>query len=106
MNEEKQIEEIALVLGLTESKDKSTLTKQWLANQVNKLIDRDFSRLISILYRVDVSEKKLRALLEQHPGTDAGLIIADLLIERQTEKNKSREKNKQEEKDIDENEKW
>lgn len=57
-----------------------------LAMYVNHLLLQDFNRLVSLLYRVDVNEKKLKDLLQQYPGTDAALIIADLLIRRQEEK--------------------
>ena len=40
-----------------------------------------FSKLISILYRVDVSEPKLKSLLKENPNINAGLLIADLMIE-------------------------
>ncbi len=107
MDEENQIREIAIGLGLTETHDNTSVTREWLAKQVNDLLDRDFPRLISILYRVDVSESKLRELLNLHPDTDAGLIIADLLIARQTEKIKSKEKNKPRgNESIDENDRW
>jgi hypothetical protein len=62
-----------------------------LAGFVNGLIQKDFQRLVSILYRVDVSETRLKQLLRQQPGEDAGRIIANLLIERQLEKIKTRQ---------------
>ena len=77
-----------------------------LAVYVNKLIQTDFHKLISILYRLDVSETKLRQLLEENTGSDAGSIIADLIIERQIKKIKSRKQFSQQDNDIDENEKW
>lgn len=61
-----------------------------LAEMINDLILRDFSRLIQILYRVDVSEQKLKDLLKQYPNTTAGSIIAPLIIERQEKKIESR----------------
>lgn len=64
-----------------------------LAVYINKLIQTDFHKLISILYRLDVSEAKLRRLLEENTGNDAGLIIANLIIERQLQKIKSRKEN-------------
>lgn len=64
-----------------------------LAFQIEKLIDSDFGRLVSILYRVDVSEKKLRDMLKQSEGKDAAYLIANLIIERQLQKIKSRNSN-------------
>jgi hypothetical protein len=77
-----------------------------LAVHINKLIQTDFHKLISILYRLDVSETRLRQLLEENKDSDAGLIIADLIIERQIQKLKSRQQFRQRDNDIDENEKW
>jgi hypothetical protein len=77
-----------------------------LAVYINKLIETDFHKLISILYRLDVSEIKLRKLLEENTGSDAGLIIADLIIERQIQKIKSRQQFGRNDNMIDENEKW
>jgi hypothetical protein len=73
---------------------------------INHLIAKDFSKLIHLLYAVDVSEKKLKTLLSQHPTEDAGKIIALLLLERQEQKRKSREQFKQKDEDIPEDEKW
>ena len=65
--------------------------RQIVAGKINELLNTDFQKMVSILYRVDVDEKKLRSLLKQNPETDAGLLIADLLIERQAQKIKSRQ---------------
>ena len=61
-----------------------------LASRVNELISGDFPKLINILYRLDVSESKLRAMLSSGSGEDAGLIIARLMFERQLQKIRSR----------------
>ena len=79
--------------------------EQNLALIINDLINRDFSRLISILYRVDVSEQKLKSLLKQYPDTEAGYIIARLMIERQEQKIESRKSFKKENPDSAE-ERW
>jgi hypothetical protein len=76
-----------------------------LAVQVNNLIQTDFHKLISILYRLDVSENKLRQLLEENTNSNAGPIIADLIIERQLQKIKSRKENKNNN-IIPEDDKW
>jgi hypothetical protein len=57
-----------------------------LAAYVNELIMTNFERLVQLLYRIDVSEEKLKKLLRQNPESDAGMIIADLIIERQKQK--------------------
>jgi hypothetical protein len=51
-----------------------------LASKVNSLLTTDFEKLIFILYRMDVSEIKLKQLLKDHPDEDAGNLIAELMI--------------------------
>lgn len=93
-------------VGLTVSADNFLLNRQALAAKINELLLGNFQQLISILYRMDVSEAKLRLLLKENPDTDAGLIITDLVIERQAQKIKSRREFRQRDNDISEEEKW
>ena len=79
--------------------------KEHLIVYINHLLLHDFNSLVQILYRVDVSEKKLKELLQQNQQTDAAVIIADLLIERQEQKLKTRESFRQDN-DISGEEKW
>lgn len=76
-----------------------------VANQVNHLINTDFEKLVSLLYRIDVSEPKMRALLQHKQGEDSAEHIADLIIERQLQKIESRKKFSKK-KDISDEEKW
>ena len=59
---------------------------QQLADYINQLILVNFERLVQLLYRIDVSEAKLKYLLKENPNEDAGRIIALLIIERQIQK--------------------
>jgi hypothetical protein len=77
-----------------------------LSQIINEMILKDFERLVSLLYRIDVNEKKLKAILSQQTNTEAGKIIAALIIERQSEKIKSRESTFKKESDISDDEKW
>lgn len=61
-----------------------------LAVYINELILHQFNRLVQLLYRIDVSESKLKLLLKEHPEQDAGLLIARLIIERQLKKMETR----------------
>jgi hypothetical protein len=76
-----------------------------LADTINYLIQNDFSRLVQILYRKDVSETKLREMLAGHPDEDAGLIIGQLLIEREKKRMESRVRFKKND-NISDDEKW
>lgn len=80
--------------------------KRTMVGEIDRLIQTDFSRLINILYRLDISEQKLERLLKENPFTDAAEIITSLVIERQVEKLKTREQFRKEAKDIDEEERW
>jgi len=79
--------------------------KERLALYLNHLLLNDFNKLIQILYRVDVNERKLKELLQNNQQTDAALIIAELLLERQEEKRRTREALKSNE-DISDEDKW
>ena len=63
-----------------------------LSTFVNDLIQNDFQKLVSILYMVDVDENKLKRILKEESGTDAGDIIARLILERERQKIESRKK--------------
>ena len=77
-----------------------------LAERLNQLILHDFQKLVHILYRIDVSERKLKYLLQENVGEDAALIMADLIIERQIQKINSRRQTKSSDDSISEEEKW
>ena len=53
---------------------------------INYLIQNNFQKLISILYKIDINENKLRELLQRDKDKNAGEIIARLIIERQLKK--------------------
>ena len=77
-----------------------------LSAYINTLIKNDFDKLITYLYRIDVNEQKLKTLLLENPGEDAGNIIATLIIERQEQKIKTRKQFSQRDNNFDEEEKW
>ncbi|HEY0751812.1 MAG TPA: hypothetical protein VGD26_11690 [Chitinophagaceae bacterium] len=76
-----------------------------LKEEVNNLINEDFGKLVQILYRIDVPEKKLRQLLIDNPTIDAADTIAKLIMERQIQKGRLRSRFKPNP-DIPEDEKW
>lgn len=77
-----------------------------LAAYINHLIKTDFEKLVALLYRIDVSEGKLKNFLSNSPNEDAGNTIAALIIERQLQKIKFRNQFKQPNSDFDEEGKW
>lgn len=62
--------------------------RQKLVAAINELIQHDFNKLLTILYRIDVDEDKLKSALRQQPARDAAEIIAELMIARQAGKNR------------------
>jgi hypothetical protein len=76
-----------------------------LSNRLKSMINDDFSGLLQILYRLDISESKLRDLISTDLGKPASELIAHLIIERQLQKVESRKMFKPSN-DIPENEKW
>lgn len=94
-----------LPVGIDENDTYRQIHSQ-LAAYINNLIQNDFDRLVSYLYRIDVNEQKLKALLQQNPGEDAGNIIAELIIERQQQKIKTREQYSRRNNNFNEEEKW
>jgi hypothetical protein len=77
-----------------------------LTARINDLIDRNIDRLLSLLYTIDISEKKLKTLLQANAGEDAGRIIARLIIERQLQKIKTRKEFKPGEASGPDEERW
>lgn len=77
-----------------------------LAAHINHLIQYHFEQLVSLLYRIDVSEAKIKSLLQQQPNEDAAKIIAALIIERQLQKIKTRNLFRQSDNNFNEEEKW
>jgi hypothetical protein len=72
---------------------------------INHLINNDFEKLVFLLYRIDVSEQKIKTLLENTSALNAGELIAEAIFERIEEKKAAREKYKQTG-EISEEEKW
>ncbi len=85
--------------------DKREQLLQQLADAINNMISTDSSRLISILYRLDIDEQLLKKQLREQPDTDAGVVIAALIEKRQWQKWKTRQEFKKGS-DIPDDEKW
>ena len=73
---------------------------------IRTMIENDFQKLVNVLYRVDVNERKLKYLLQENVGSDADIIIADLIIERQIEKIKLRSQHSRGGNAISDEDRW
>lgn len=74
-----------LDLGVVDAPDRLTLddVRRYLEDHVARLLDRNPSLLMSILYRVDVAERDVQRVLREAPPPRIPARLAELLIERQ-----------------------
>jgi hypothetical protein len=81
--------------------------KEKLYSHINHLISDHFEELIGFLYKIDVNEVRLKKMLKDNSDSMAAKIIADLIIERQLQKIKTRQELKAtNDKEKSEEEKW
>ena len=106
MKDEQVLQEVSKELGIIVNEKGHSFDKQILAEKIDQLINTDFQKLVLILYRMDVSETKLKQLLNENAGTNAALIITDLMIERQEQKMISRQQFRKKDENISDDEKW
>ena len=67
--------------------------ENYLAVYINELIDKDFNKLVNLLYRIDINEQKLKIALQNEDKTiSSSKTIAKLIIERQLQKLEFRKK--------------
>ena len=106
-NSEQEVQ--SLVLAALEMEPATLSNEKFISEisrYINDLLVNRFDYLVSLLYRMDINEDKLRQLISAHPGEDAGNIIAALIIERQLQKIKTRHEFRKPDEDISEDEKW
>ena len=79
-----------------------------LIERITYLIDHDFDGLLHVLYRIDVNEQKVMESLAANPLGKGPGILADLIIERQLQKVKTRKtyKQKKQKSGDEEEERW
>jgi hypothetical protein len=92
-----------LEIDVPEKRSMEELTL-FLSGYISHLISNNPDKLVSILSRVDVSEKMLKTNL-RNQEENASSIMARMIIERQMEKIKTREHYRSND-DISEDEKW
>ncbi len=79
--------------------------REKLAAYISELIDQDFEKLVLLLYRLDVNEKKLKGLLAT-ANTNSAVLIADQILERQLQKIQTRKQFSKPAEDIPDVDKW
>ena len=66
--------------------------ESFLTEKVSDMLDHEFEKLMNILYRIDVGETKIAAILSNPSVADKARLIARLAIERQLQKIETRKK--------------
>lgn len=88
----------------------ASVKEEELINQltayINNLMNNNFQQLVQLLYRIDINENRLKHVLKENPGEDAGKIIAQLIIKRQAEKIKFRKEFNRNKPPGDDEERW
>ncbi|MFK7847314.1 MAG: hypothetical protein AB8G77_18610 [Rhodothermales bacterium] len=88
---EESMTALSTAFGITEEKTlEITDIKAFLVTQISMLLDKNPSRLMSILYRIDVLEKHVKHAFETAPHGLLAATLADLVIDRQLLKQKYR----------------
>ena len=73
--------------------------RHFVAVHVARLLDENPGLLMSILYRIDVAEPKVRHILECEPPLEIVDRLTTLIIERQLKKEKIRRRHREQEND-------
>jgi len=60
--------------------------RKYLTEKLKFLLDEKFETLVNILYRIDISEKKLSQLFSGNNRDSIPASLAEMIIERQLEK--------------------
>ena len=81
----------SLLSSSNNDEEKFSAFRKLLIERIDELIRTDLEKLKWILYRIDVSEKKLSEELK-NSEEDAATIMTDMIIARQIEKAESRKK--------------
>ena len=76
--------------------------------RVQELINSDFQGLLQILYRLDINEKELKKSIDNSSPEKVAGIIAEMILEREKQKLKSKEEYRQFRSDNngDEEDRW
>lgn len=89
----KQLEEsLALRPDLVDKTKNEEELLALIEQLVEELINHDFEKLLLILYRLDVSEHKVKRAIDEAGPENASKRIAELILAREKEKIRTREK--------------
>lgn len=84
-----QLDESEALVGKMESPDLNFIHRK-LTELIRYLLDHDMHRLLNAMYRLDVSESKFDEAMQAASKDEAASGIADLVLEREMQKVKTR----------------
>jgi hypothetical protein len=64
--------------------------KKALSARIRDMLDNNVEQLVSIIYRIDVSQKKVDEIFKNESKDEISVLLADAVIERQLMKVQSR----------------
>ncbi len=70
----------------TDERAKYEQLKKILIKRLEEMIDHEFEKFINVLYRIDVSEYKVKKALTEQPFKAGVEKIAEMIIQRQMQK--------------------
>lgn len=74
-----------------------SLREDWktaLIDLIDHLIANNFQQLINVLYKIDVSENKIKLALQQHENRKTAEVLVEMILERLQQKAESRKATK------------
>ena len=84
-----QLEEEEVLISAEDKPDLNLMHKK-LSHLIAYLFEHDMHRLLNAMYRLDVNEAKFHEAMQSDSKEDAAFRIADLIIEREMQKVKTR----------------
>ncbi|MCZ7557822.1 MAG: hypothetical protein M5R41_15595 [Bacteroidia bacterium] len=83
-------ERFGMETAMDASSEDMSAFRDALIARIQWLLDTQLERLMHILYRVDVDEHAVQRIFRTSPVQDIATTLADLIIERQLEKARTR----------------
>jgi len=74
-----------------------SLCEDWkmaLIDLIDNLIANNFQQLINVLYKIDISENKIKLALQQQQNRKTAEVLVEMILERLQEKAESRKATK------------
>lgn len=87
-------DEIKQMLQLHFEIELKNTEKQAIIDYIDHLIANNFQQLINVLYKIDISENKIKLALQQQQNRKTAEVLVEMILERLQEKAESRKATK------------